>query len=210
MFTGLIETTGIVENLSLNNSGAKIIFKCQENYCFDNLKIGDSISVNGVCLTVTKINSNNLEADIMNETLFVSNLKNIKKGDIINLERAMKINSRFDGHIVSGHIDCTAKVSSIKTDGFSKKIFFNCNSDLIIKKGSITVNGVSLTVSDINKNGFEISLIPETLKKTNLKNLKIGDIVNIEYDLFAKYIKKFTDNEIKQDITVEFLKENGF
>ena len=210
MFTGLIETIGIVENFSLDNSGAKLVFKSAIKENFSDVKIGDSISVNGVCLTVSKIDSDFFKVDIMNETLEISNLKNLKKGDEINLERAMKISSRLDGHIVSGHIDCIAKVKTIKNDGFSKKISFVCKTDLIIQKGSIAINGVSLTISKVEKDFFEVSLIPETIKNTNLKNLKIGDIVNIEYDLFAKYIKKFMNNSKKQDITLEFLKENGF
>ena len=210
MFTGLVETVGIVEKFFSGSSGAKITFKCKNNNCFDDVKVGDSISVNGVCLTIVNLNSNLFEADIMNESLKISNLKNLKKNDEINLERAMKITSRFDGHIVSGHIDCTAKVKYVKKDGFSDKISFICNTDLIIQKGSIAVNGVSLTVSKVEDDFFEVSLIPETIKNTNLKNLKIGDIVNIEYDLFAKYTKKFTVDSKNEGITLEFLKKNGF
>ncbi len=210
MFTGLIETIGKVEVFSISTLGAKIKIKIN-NFCdFSDVKIGDSISINGVCLSVVSIDQPFFEAEVMKETLNVTNLKYLKKGDEVNLERALKINSRLDGHIVSGHIDLVAKVKSIKQEGFSKKIVFLCNSDLIIKKGSIAINGVSLTVSDIGVDFFEVSLIPETLKSTNLKNLKIGDIVNIEYDLFAKYIKKFVVGSKEEKITLEFLKENGF
>ena len=210
MFTGLIETIGKVEVFSISTLGAKIKIKIN-NFCdFSDVKIGDSISINGVCLSVVSIDQPFFEAEVMKETLNVTNLKYLKKGDEVNLERALKINSRLDGHIVSGHIDLAAKVKSIKQEGFSKKIVFLCNSDLIIKKGSIAINGVSLTVSDIGVDFFEVSLIPETLKSTNLKNLKIGDIVNIEYDLFAKYIKKFVVGSKEEKITLEFLKENGF
>ena len=204
MFTGLIEQTSKIENISVTSSGAKISFHSD----FNDVKIGDSVAVNGVCLSITEIKNNIFSADIMKETLNLTNLKSLKNGDIINLERAMSINSRFHGHIVSGHIDTTATVKRTTSDGFAKRIEFCCNSELIIKKGSITVNGVSLTVTEVLNNGFEVSLIPETLKNTNLTNLKIGDIVNIEYDQIAKYIKKFT--EPKSEITLEFLKENGF
>lgn len=206
MFTGLIEKISKVKNISLNSLGAKIAFEAD----FENVKIGDSIAINGVCLTITSIDNNIFSADIMRETLQISNLKNLKIQDEINLERAMKISDRLDGHIVSGHIDTIAIVKNIIQDGFSKRITFSCDTNLIIKKGSIAINGASLTVSNVSDNSFEVSLIPETLKKTNLKNLKIGDMVNIEYDLFAKYIQKFCQNKKESKLTFEFLKENGF
>jgi riboflavin synthase len=206
MFTGLIEKVAKVDNITLNSMGAKISFQTD----FDNVKIGDSIAINGVCLTMTSINNNIFCADVMKETLNLTNLKHLKTGDEINLERAMKLSDRLDGHIVSGHIDTTANVKSIIQDGFSKRITFTCDTTLIIKKGSIAINGVSLTITDVNDNSFEVSLIPETIKNTNLKTLKTGDIVNIEYDLFAKYIQKFTNNKKESKLTFEFLKENGF
>ena len=209
MFTGLVETKGQVEKVILSDMGAKILFSA-DFLDAKEIKVGDSIALNGVCLSVISINLPYFQADIMKETLNLTNLAFLKKGDEINLERAMKINSRLDGHIVSGHIDTTAKIKSIENDGFSKKIKILCNTDLIIYKGSIAINGVSLTVSKVEYDFFEVSLIPETIKNTNLKNLKIGDIVNIEYDIFAKYIKKFISKNEKKEITLEFLKENGF
>ena len=204
MFTGLIEQISKVDKIIISSNGAKIFFSTN----FDDIKIGDSIAVNGVCLTVTENKSGNICADIMKETLNLTNLKNLQNGNIINLERAMNMNSRFNGHIVSGHIDTTARVKNITQDGFAKRIEFECNTDLIIKKGSIAINGVSLTVVNVLENSFEVSLIPETIKNTNLSDLKVGDIVNIEYDQIAKYIQKFT--QPKKEITLEFLKENGF
>ena len=204
MFTGLIEQTSKVENILITSRGAKIVF-CAD---FADVKKGDSIAVNGVCLSVTEIQNNKFSADIMKETLNLTNLKNLKKGDVVNLERAMSANSRFQGHIVSGHIDTIANVKNIIQDGFAIRMHFECNTDLIVKKGSIAINGVSLTVADVQNNDFEVSLIPETIKNTNLSNLKIGDIVNIEYDILAKYIQKFVSP--KHEITLEFLKENGF
>ena len=210
MFTGLIEAVGEVEKFFLNDVGARIKFRCGSDCDFSDVKAGDSIAVNGVCLSVTAVDLPFFEADIMNETLKLTNLKNLKKGNEINLERSLKFNSRLDGHIVSGHIDTIAKVKSIVKEGFSKKIIFACDTDLIVKKGSIAINGVSLTVSDLRKDCFEVSLIPETINNTNLKKIKVGDIVNIEYDLFAKYIKKFFNVSQKKGITIEFLKKNGF
>lgn len=207
MFTGLIEKIGRVENINLTSSGAILCVACD----FNDVKMGDSIALNGVCLTVSSIKSNILGFDVMIETLNLSNLKNLKKEDEVNLERALKLSDRLDGHIVSGHIDCCAKLENIIQDGFSKRYKFSCNSDLIIKKGSIAINGVSLTVTNVYSDGFEVSLIPQTIKRTNLKNLKIGDIVNIEYDIFGKYVQKFLGKkEEKSKITLEFLKENGF
>ena len=204
MFTGLIEQTTTVENITITSNGAKITFSAD----FDDVKIGDSIAVNGACLSIVEIKNNLFSADIMKETLNLTNLKYLKHGDIINLERAMSVNSRFQGHIVSGHIDTISTIKNIIQDGFSKRITFNSNTDLIIKKGSITINGISLTVTNVSNSDFEVSLIPETIKNTNLKNIKVGDIVNIEYDVLAKYIQKFVSP--KQEITLEFLKENGF
>lgn len=206
MFTGLIEKVSKLENITLTNKGAVLSI---ENP-FDDVKLGDSIAINGVCLTVSRIENDVLYFDVMNETLNLSNLKNLKIDDEINLERALLATSRLDGHIVSGHIDTVAIVGKITDDGFSKRITFNCNSSLIIKKGSIAINGVSLTVVDVLNDGFSVSLIPTTMEKTNLKNLKNNDIVNIEYDVIAKYVNKFTKNEENSKITMEFLKENGF
>lgn len=206
MFTGIVEKISKVESFNLTQKGANISFFAP----FKDTRLGDSIAINGVCLSITSIKDDLFSADIMRETLNLTNLKNLKKGDEINLERALKINSRLDGHIVSGHIDTIASVKSINQDGFSKRIKFYSNTDLIILKGSIAINGVSLTVSGVEEGCFEVSLIPTTLNDTNLKNLKIGDIVNIEYDMFAKYIQKFMQKPQKKEITLEFLKENGF
>ncbi len=206
MFTGLVEKISKIENIAPTQKGAVI------SYCadFNNLKTGDSIALNGVCLTVRELARNKITCDVMKESFETTNLKYLKKGDIVNLERAMSVKSRFDGHIVQGHVDCTAQVKEIIQEGFSKRVRFFCNSDLIVKKGSITVNGVSLTVADIFDDGFCVCLIPETIEKTNLKNLQVQDIVNIEYDILAKYIKKFTTKEKKSNITEDFLKQNGF
>lgn len=206
MFTGLIEEVSKVKDFKTTAFGAQVFYSAD----FKDVKIGDSIALNGACLTVKSIENSTFCADIMNETLNATNLKNLKKGDLINLERAMKASGRLDGHIVLGHVDCCAKVKSVLSDGFSKRIQFICDTDLIIKKGSIALNGVSLTVSEIFDDGFEVSLIPETINKTNLINIKVQDIVNIEYDVLGKYIKKFTNNQKESNITMDFLTQNGF
>ena len=208
MFTGLIEKVANVKKILIDNQGAKLFFEAD----FANVEIGSSIAINGVCLTMTKVENNLYSADVMKQTLEVTNLKYLKTGDIINLERAMRLSDRLDGHIVTGHVDSVAKVADIVQDGFSKRIRFNSNLDYIIEKGSVAINGVSLTVAKVYSDGFEVSLIPQTIKDTNLSILKVGDSVNIEFDLFAKYIKKFcTQKEEKSSkLTFEFLKENGF
>ena len=213
MFTGLIEKTGIIKAINISTIGATIEFYCDFTTP-ETIKKGDSVCLNGVCLTVTPKGNNLYNADIMKETLNLTNLKYLKSGDIVNLERAMTLSSRLDGHIVQGHIDTTAYVKNIFQDGFSKRISFKCDTELIILKGSVAINGVSLTVCEVSDSNFSVSLIPSTIEETNLKNLKNGDIVNIEYDITGKYIKKFIENSLNKNknskITEEFLKENGF
>ena len=208
MFTGIIEELGSVRTITKN----KLNLDCSK--VLENTGIGDSIAVNGVCLTVCSIDNKGFSADVSEETFKVTNFGRLKCGDLVNLERAMAVNGRFGGHLVSGHIDNTAKVTGIN----SCNDFYILNIELkpeqlkyTIKKGSIAVNGISLTIADINGSNIEIAVIPHTYKNTNLKTLQQGDFVNIEVDITAKYIEKFlsTDN-IKTGIDSEFLHENGF
>lgn len=208
MFTGLVQDLGCIKEV-INLSGGKI-FSLEVNLCTDEIKKGDSIAINGACQSVIKKENNTLYFEAMNETLRLTNLASIKKGDFVNVELAMKLSDRLDGHLVSGHIDRVAKLNSIKNDGVAKIFNFECDTDLIVKKGSIAVNGVSLTVVETGVNNFEVSILPETFNNTNLKYLKINDIVNIEYDMVAKYIKKFFEQKKESKITEEFLIENGF
>lgn len=208
MFTGLIEDLGQIFEISDKLNGKLI--SVQTNLNTDEIKIGDSISINGACQTVVNKKGNVLTFEAMRETIERTNFSCFKKGDFINLERAMSLNSRLDGHLVSGHIDCTAKLLNIKEDSLAKIFKFECDTDLIVEKGSISINGISLTVSFVDEKSFEVSILPHTLKNTNLKYLKQNDLVNIEYDMVGKYIKKFTSPEKKSKITKEFLIENGF
>lgn len=208
MFTGLVQDLGCIKEV-INLSGGKI-FSLEVNLCTDEIKKGDSIAINGACQSVIKKENNTLYFEAMNETLRLTNLASIKKGDFVNVELAMKLSDRLDGHLVSGHIDRVAKLNSIKNDGVARIFNFECDTDLIVKKGSIAVNGVSLTVVETGVNNFEVSILPETFNNTNLKYLKINDIVNIEYDMVAKYIKKFFEQKKESKITEEFLIENGF
>lgn len=208
MFTGLVQDLGCIKEV-INLSGGKI-FSLEVNLCTDEIKKGDSIAINGACQSVIKKEGKILSFEAMNETLRLTNLAFLKKGDFVNVELAMKLSDRLDGHLVSGHIDTKAKLNSIKNDGVAKIFNFECDTDLIVKKGSIAVNGVSLTVVETGVNNFEVSILPETFNNTNLKYLKINDIVNIEYDMVAKYIKKFFEQKKESKITEEFLIENGF
>ena len=213
MFTGLIESTAEIKNYKETSEGAVISLDSD----FANMvKTGDSISVNGVCLTVVEIYGNTLSFEISKETLRIVKI-NYKKGVIVNLERAMGINSRFDGHIVSGHIDGIATIKKIENDGFSYKFSFESTNEVtkyIVKKGSVAINGISVTVANTDGNTFNVEIIPHTINNTNLKFAKVGDIVNIETDIFARYIEKFLflnkNNNEKDKITMEMLKDNGF
>ncbi len=214
MFTGLIEEVGIITQFNKTSDGAVI----KVNATFEgDVKLGDSISVNGVCLTVIDINSNILSFEVSKETLSVTNFSNLKAGNRVNLERAMRADARFDGHIVSGHIDGTAKIKDIIKDGFSYEYEFYAEKDIlkyIVKKGSVSINGISLTVSKVKDNSFSVEIIPHTLDKTNLKYLEIGNNVNIETDILSKYIEKFlylaNNNKEKSTITINMLEENGY
>ncbi len=212
MFTGLIEEQGTVKNIKITAEGMELTVVC--SIVSDDIDLGSSICVNGACLSVIRLENNEVTFQASNETLKITNFKLLKVNDKVNLERTLTLNKRIDGHIVSGHIDCTAEFIGSKDDGFSKQFFFKVPdnfSKYIIYKGSIAINGVSLTVASINNNIFSVELIPITLKEVNLNILKKGDLVNIETDLFAKYVEKILsskDNTSK--INYGFLEENGF
>lgn len=212
MFTGIIEETGKIKSFGKMSNGATIEICC--NKVLKETQIGDSISINGVCETVTKISSNSFTAKISDETLNVTTFKSFKQGDIVNLERALTLNSRLGGHIVSGHVDCEGKLLNIEKLSEFYNMEFEIpkeQSKYVVYKGSITINGISLTVADINDNKFKIAIIPHTFENTNLKYLQTGDNVNIETDILSKYVEKMLSvRDNKRDISLEFLQENGF
>ena len=190
MFTGIIESTGTVEKIE--NKGKNIELTLSSSLSSE-LKIDESLSHNGVCLTVTKCDKSFYTVTIIHESLKKTNFFDIKVGSQVNLERSLKMNGRLDGHIVQGHIDCIGKClnkvdqdnSWLFTFHFSEKF-----SSLIIEKGSICINGISLTCFDISKNNFTVAIIPHTFENTNFKFLNVGDIVNLEFDILGKYINK--------------------
>ena len=209
MFTGIVEEIGIVRNMKKGAKSAVLTIECK--IILDDLKLGDSVSTNGVCLTITDIKSPTFTADVMNETLSKSTLGSLNIGSRVNLERAMPANGRFGGHIVSGHIDGIGKVTSIKKDDIA--IWYTIKTSpkimlYIIEKGSIAIDGISLTVASIMHDSFLVSVIPHTAKETTLSEKKIGSIVNLENDIVGKYIKKFTQDN--NGITETFLYTNGF
>ncbi len=212
MFTGIIEETGSIKNFEIKSDNAEIVVECSK--VLDGTKIGDSISIDGVCQTVVNLSENSFTAEVSKETLNVTNFLELKSGDKVNLERALTLNERIGGHIVSGHVDGVAEfVSAVKNNDFYEMSFKVTNelSRYIVKKGSITLNGVSLTVAEIQNNAIKIAVIPHTFENTNFQNLKNGQKVNVETDVFAKYIEKFLLNERTTSmITEDFLKENGF
>ena len=212
MFTGIIEETGTVRSVSLlGDSGA---IQIGADLILGGTRPGDSIAVNGVCLTVTTITDKSFTADVMAETLRRSNLGQLRTGDQVNLERAMSAEGRFGGHIVSGHIDGTGLIKSIKKDG--NAIWFEIAAsreitDGIVEKGSIAIDGISLTIAAVDNVSFKVSVIPHTLKETVLGVKKVGDTVNLETDVIGKYVKKLLDSQTTNaGLTKEMLLANGF
>ena len=192
MFNGIIYNKGIVKKISNTKKGKGIFI--QNKLSLSKKNIGMSISCDGVCLTLISLKNNVLEFYLLNETINRSKFKKVKPGDEINLELPMKYGQDISGHLCQGHVDTTANVTKISNKGSSKVIEFDVSKKykkLLIEKASILINGVSLTISKITRRGFEIWLIPHTLKLTNLSNIKINTLVNIEFDLLSKYIKNY-------------------
>ena len=191
MFTGIIESLGKITDLKVDRGNIDFTI---ESDISKELKVDQSVSHNGVCLTVTKTNNNTHTVTAVKETLDKSSLTNFSVNDLINLERAMKLGERLDGHLVQGHVDGVAKCLGVSVNDGSwiyKFEFDISNEMLLIEKGSICINGVSLTVFDIVDNTFKVTIIPYTYENTSFKTLKEGDIVNIEFDMIGKYLARF-------------------
>ena len=194
MFTGIIENIALVKEIK--KDGDNLIFTF-ESVLSSELKIDQSISHNGICLTVVDIIDNTYSVVAIKETVLKSSIKNWKVGDKVNLERAMKIGSRLDGHIVQGHVDQVGVCKKISEELGSWYFTFKYekSDNITIEKGSIAINGISLTVVDSQKNKFSVAIIPYTYNHTNFKNLKIGDTVNLEFDMVGKYISKLVNQQ---------------
>lgn len=216
MFTGIVEEIG--EVVSVKSGPKSSVLRIKGDLVLGDLKTGDSVAINGVCLTVTSLDKNSFSADVMNETLQRSSLKKMSSGTSVNLERAMAANGRFGGHMVSGHIDGTGEIVSIIRD--DNAVWFKVKSSekimaYIIEKGSIAVDGISLTVAKVEHNQFSVSVIPHTVKSTILSGKGVGSQVNLENDMVGKYIEKFSQNKMnnthsKSGLTVSMLEKAGF
>lgn len=195
MFSGIIKKVGRVSKVE-KNKNAKFFTISASNF-LNKIKIGSSISCDGVCLTVIGKKKNSFKAELMPETLKMTKFNNSKPGDFINLEAPLKLGEEIGGHLVMGHIDGTGKVKEVIKSGYNREIIIKIPDKLkkyFVYKGSATVNGVSLTVSDTGKDWFKVSLTSHTLKQTNLKNLKEGDKVNLEIDMIARYLDNLLKN----------------
>ncbi|WP_297132619.1 riboflavin synthase [Terrisporobacter sp.] len=215
MFTGIIEEVGKV--VSIKKGAKSSILTIQGRKIFEDLKIGDSVAVNGVCLTVTSFSKNIFIADVMNETLIRSSLGDLSDGSLVNLERAMAANGRFGGHIVSGHIDGTGRIIKVQRDDNAVWYTITTSDNLmkyIVEKGSIAIDGISLTVAKVDCKSFSVSIIPHTAKETVLSHRSVGDNVNLENDIIGKYVDKLINlgdkKKIESNITKEFLMKNGY
>ena len=214
MFTGIVEEIGTVK--AVQRSGNTSYIRIQAEKVLEDAHLGDSIAVNGVCLTVTDMNRTEFQADVMNETLSRSSLGTLKAGSPVNLERAMSAAGRFGGHIVSGHIDGTGTITDIKNDGIAVWYTVSASSEIlryIVEKGSIAIDGISLTVAKVTESSFSVSIIPHTASQTILSSKRAGDTVNLENDIIAKYVEKLmkpTEEPQTGNLTMELLAENGF
>lgn len=216
MFTGIVEEIGEIEQIKKGIQSAVLSIRCKK--VLEGTKIGDSIAVNGVCLTVTTMNGNGYTADVMAETLRRSSLADLQKGSRVNLERAMPADGRFGGHIVAGHIDGTGTIVEISRDETAVWYRIAAGEELlryIVEKGSIAIDGISLTVAKVGKSDFSVSIIPHTQGETNLSDRKVQDVVNLECDIVGKYVERLCNFGQKEEtkkswMTKEFLLEHGF
>lgn len=220
MFTGIIENLGSIREIRSSDQGRRLTI--ETDFIFTEMKIGDSISVNGACLTVVDIDGKRFKADVSPETLTKTILGGAKIGDRVNLERALRLSDRLDGHLVSGHVDGIGIVAKRKTAGNSMIITVRVQESLsryIINKGSVAIDGVSLTVNRCDGNSFDVTIIPHTAENTTISLYKNGDYVNIETDMIGKYVERFVLTKDKVNdrpeagelsLDMQFLKKTGF
>ena len=206
MFTGIVEEIGLLKKMQKNAQSS--ILTIQGKVVLEDIQIGDSIAVNGVCLTVTKFATNIFMADVTHESLKRSTIGGLCTGSKVNLERALAVNGRFGGHIVSGHIDGIGVITKIVNDDNAVWYSIKTTNQImkyIVEKGSVTIDGVSLTVANITRDTFSVSIIPHTIRATTFFEKHVGNSVNLENDIFGKYIEKFIGNKQQSNITTEFL-----
>lgn len=212
MFTGIIEEIGKIK--AVRRGSRSSVLEIEAKKVVEDTRIGDSIATNGVCLTVVAIGSNGFSADVMPETMERSGLGRLKPGDHVNLERALCLNSRLGGHLVAGHIDGTGRIAEYKQDENAIWITITASPQIlryVIEKGSVAIDGVSLTVAYVDEQVLKVSVIPHTQTETTLTSKRIGETVNIENDMMAKYVEKLmTPQKTEGGLSLAFLQENGF
>lgn len=213
MFTGIVEEIGTVKSIHMTGKSGTVTIKAKK--VLEGTKVGDSIAVNGICLTVTSMTDNGFEADVMAETVRRSSLSECRGNDEVNLERAMAADGRFGGHIVSGHIDGTGTITSLSREENAVWVTISADARIIryiVEKGSICIDGISLTVAKVNHDNFSVSVIPHTAGQTTLLKKRAGDIVNLENDIVGKYVERFLGVEQNKSdgITMEMLSKYGF
>ena len=214
MFTGLIEDIGTVREL--RHSGISVQLHVATSLPMAEIALGDSIAVNGICLTVVKLGGGFFVADVSPETLHCSSLGSLVPGSQVNLERALRLSDRLGGHLVSGHVDDTAIVVNRRQDGNAIRFTFKMATETlryVVEKGSITIDGISLTVNEVTTDTFAVAIIPHSLAQTTLRNIKIGSKVNVETDIIARYVEKLMTGRVASasgSLTMEQLVQNGF
>jgi riboflavin synthase len=211
MFTGIVEDTGKVMRLEFRGQGKRLTLSVPLR--LTDMQLGDSINVNGACLTVVEISGQVIQVDLSAETLLRTTLSEIREGDSVNLERALRLSDRLGGHIVTGHIDGMGTIAELRREGDFLQMKIRAPqsvSKYVVQKGSIAVDGTSLTVNECRGDLIELTLIPFTLEKTVLINKKVGDRVNLEGDILGKYVEKMLDRNPSERVTLSFLREHGF
>ncbi|MGM0689447.1 MAG: riboflavin synthase [Bacillota bacterium] len=217
MFTGIIEEIGVLRRISSSGGGTSLVIKAKE--VLTDLKIGDSVAISGPCLTVTSLDRDSFTVWVMPETLEKTNLQNLSIGEHVNLERAMSLGGRLGGHLVSGHIDAVIALNGRRLQGDAIILSFEAPGHLlryIVPKGSVALDGVSLTVIDVDESGFSVGLIPHTASWTTLGQKESGSMINLEVDMIGKYIEKMLiprldgGKDQKQTITMDLLQKKGY
>jgi len=211
MFTGIIEEMGTVKALQRSAGAARLTVSAEK--VLEGTALGDSICVNGVCLTVVSMGRADFSADVAVETLNVTNLGGLAVGAQVNLERALQLSARIGGHLVSGHVDAVGRIREKREEGNGWRIFFEAPDAihrLAIKKGSIAIDGISLTIADVDHAGFSVAMIPHTAKLTTLGFKKAGDSVNLESDIIGKYVERLLSGRMEGGVSLDLLKQKGF
>ncbi len=211
MFTGIVEEMGSVKTLRREAGAARLTVSAST--VIGGTAVGDSICVNGVCLTVVEMGKADFSADVAVETLKVTNLGELKTGAQVNLERALQLSARIGGHLVTGHVDAVGRIREKKQEGNSWRIVIEAPETAlryVIKKGSVAVDGISLTVADVDRTGFSIAMIPHTARLTTLGGKSAGDSVNLETDIIGKYVERLLSGRVESGVNLELLKKAGF